>query len=46
MALAVAVMIGIVSLLAWFRGSQWIMFAMLGGFVFLAPLNMYWFVRD
>jgi uncharacterized membrane protein len=37
--LAVAVMIGIVSLLAWFRGSQWIMFAMLGGFVFLAPLT-------
>ncbi|MDX1507662.1 MAG: DUF2189 domain-containing protein [Woeseiaceae bacterium] len=37
--LAVAVMIGIVSLLAWSRGSQWIMFAMLGGFVFLAPLT-------
>ena len=37
--LAIAVMIGIVSLLAWFRGSQWIMFAMLGGFVFLAPLT-------
>ena len=37
--LAVAVMIGVVSLLAWFRGSQWIMFAMLGGFVFLAPLT-------
>jgi uncharacterized membrane protein len=26
-------------LLAWFRGSQWFMFAMLGGFVFLAPLT-------
>jgi len=37
--LAVAAMIAVVSLLAWFRGSQWIMFAMLGGFVFLAPLT-------
>jgi len=37
--LAVAIMIGGVSLVAWFRGSQWIMFAMLGGFVFLAPLT-------
>jgi uncharacterized membrane protein len=37
--LAVAVMIAIVSLLAWMKGSQWIMFAMLGGFVFLAPLT-------
>jgi len=37
--LAVAIMIGVVSLVAWFRGSQWIMFAMLGGFVFLAPLT-------
>ncbi len=37
--LAVAVMIAVVSLLAWFRGSQWIMFSMLGGFVFLAPLT-------
>ena len=36
--LVVAVLIGAVSLVAWFRGSQWIMFAMLGGFVFLAPL--------
>jgi len=36
--LAVAVMIAVVSLLAWMKGSQWIMFAMLGGFVFLAPL--------
>lgn len=37
--LVVAVLIAAVSLLAWFRGSQWIMFAMLGGFVFLAPLT-------
>ena len=37
--LSVAIMIGIVCLLAWFRGSQWFMFAMLGGFVFLAPLT-------
>jgi len=37
--LMVALMIAIVCLLAWFRGSQWIMFAMLGGFVFLAPLT-------
>jgi len=37
--LSVAFMIGIVCLLAWFRGSQWFMFAMLGGFVFLAPLT-------
>jgi uncharacterized membrane protein len=36
--LVVAVLIGAVSLIAWFRGSQWIMFGMLGGFVFLAPL--------
>jgi uncharacterized membrane protein len=37
--LSVAIMIATVSLLAWFKGSQWIMFAMLGGFVFLAPLT-------
>ena len=37
--LIIALMIGIVCLLAWFRGSQWFMFAMLGGFVFLAPLT-------
>ncbi len=37
--LVVALMIGIVCLLAWFQGSQWFMFAMLGGFVFLAPLT-------
>ena len=37
--LAVALMIGVVCVLAWFRGSQWFMFAMLGGFVFLAPLT-------
>ncbi len=37
--LAIAVTIAVVSLAAWFKGSQWIMFAMLGGFVFLAPLT-------
>jgi uncharacterized membrane protein len=37
--LVIAMLIGAVSLVAWFRGSQWIMFAMLGGFVFLAPLT-------
>jgi uncharacterized membrane protein len=37
--LVVTIMIGVVSLLAWTRGSQWFMFAMLGGFVFLAPLT-------
>lgn len=37
--LAVALLTAIVLLLAWFRGSQWIMFAMLGGFVFLAPMT-------
>ena len=37
--LTVALLIGAVSLLAWFRGGQWIMYAMLGGFVFLAPLT-------
>ena len=37
--LTVALMIGIVCLLAWFRGSQWFMFAMIGGFVFMAPLT-------
>jgi len=37
--LVVALLIGIVSLLAWFQGSQWIMFSMIGGFVFLAPLT-------
>lgn len=35
----VAALIGIVCLLAWYQGSQWFMFAMLGGFVFLAPLT-------
>ena len=35
----VAVLIGVVCVLAWMRGSQWFMFAMLGGFVFLAPLT-------
>jgi uncharacterized membrane protein len=37
--LVVALLIGIVCLLAWFRGSQWFMFSMIGGFVFLAPLT-------
>jgi len=37
--LTVALLIGVVCLLAWFRGSQWFMFAMIGGFVFLAPLT-------
>jgi len=37
--LAVAILMAVVTLLAWFRGSQWIMFAMIGGFVFLAPLT-------
>ena len=37
--LAVAVLMAIVTLLAWFKGSQWIVFAMVGGFVFLAPLT-------
>ncbi len=37
--LTVAILIGFVSLLAWFKGGQWIMYAMLGGFVFLAPLT-------
>ena len=37
--LSVALLIGVVCVLAWFHGSQWIMFAMLGGFVFLAPLT-------
>ncbi len=37
--LAVAILIGVVSLAARLWGSQWIMYAMLGGFVFLAPLT-------
>ena len=37
--LTVALLIGIVSLVAWFKGGQWILYAMLGGFVFLAPLT-------
>ena len=37
--LAVAVLIGAVSLVAWFRGSQWVMFCMLGVFVCLSPLT-------
>jgi uncharacterized membrane protein len=37
--LVVAILIAAVCLLAWFRGSQWFMFSMVGGFVFLAPLT-------
>ena len=37
--LAAALVMAVVCLLAWFQGSQWFMFAMLGGFVFLAPLT-------
>ena len=37
--LVVALLMAVVSLLAWFQGSQWIMFSMIGGFVFLAPLT-------
>ena len=37
--LAVAIMIGSICLMAWMHQSQWLMFAMLGGFVFLAPLT-------
>lgn len=37
--LGAALTIGIVSWLAYAKGSQWIMYAMLGGFVFLAPLT-------
>ena len=36
--LAITLIIAIVSLAAWLKGSLWIMFAMLGGFVFLMPL--------
>ena len=36
--ITVAVLTAFVTLLAWTRGSQWVMFAMLGGFVFLAPM--------
>ena len=31
---AVALLIGVVCLLAWFRGSQWFMFSMIGGFLY------------
>jgi len=37
--LTVAILMGAVSLIAWFKGGQWIMYAMLGGFVFIAPLT-------
>ncbi|MEM6514405.1 MAG: DUF2189 domain-containing protein, partial [Pseudomonadota bacterium] len=35
---SVAMMTAVVTSLAWFQGSQWFLFAMLGGFVFMAPL--------
>ena len=34
-----ALIMAIVVWLAWTRGSHWIMLAMLGGFVFIAPLS-------
>lgn len=34
----VALITAVVTTLAWYRGSQWILYAMLGGFVFMAPL--------
>ncbi|MCG8371769.1 MAG: DUF2189 domain-containing protein [Proteobacteria bacterium] len=37
--LTVALLMSFVSLLAWFKGGQWILYAILGGFVFLAPLT-------
>ena len=37
--LFMALVIALVSYLAWRYGSYWIMFAMLGGFVFIAPLT-------
>ena len=37
--LFMAAVIAIVVMLAWIYGSYWIMLAMLGGFVFLAPLT-------
>ena len=37
--LSVAIMMAAISLLTWFKGSQWILFGMLGGFVFIAPLT-------
>lgn len=35
---AVAVLTAVVTTLAWLQGSQWILFAIIGGFVFMAPL--------
>ena len=37
--LAVAILMALVTLLAWTQGRQWIVYAVLGGFVFLAPLT-------
>ena len=36
--LFMAAIMAVVSLIAWSYGTHWLMFAMLGGFVFLAPL--------
>jgi len=37
--LVMATIIAVVSIAAWVYGTHWLMFAMLGGFVFLAPLT-------
>lgn len=37
--LVMAGIMALVSALAWFYGTHWFMFAMIGGFVFLAPLG-------
>jgi len=37
--IVMAAVMAIVVLLAWIYGSHWFMFAMLGGFVFIAPLS-------
>lgn len=36
--IAMSAIMAAVSILAWIRGTHWLMLAMLGGFVFLAPL--------
>lgn len=37
--LVMAAIIAVVSIAAWIYGTHWLMFAMLGGFVFIAPLT-------
>ena len=37
--IVMAAIMAVIVLLAWVYGSHWIMFAMLGGFVFIAPLS-------